>query len=76
MDDQNTIRKERESFKKRKSGLTIKTEQLRRVWPLCDIEQKIIDRATGDWYIYRSSSRDFPSISELVTLPVDLIGNS
>jgi hypothetical protein len=63
------VRKERESFRKRKFGLVKKTEQLKRVWPVCDIEQKIIDHATGQWYLYRSTDIDFPSISQLVGVP-------
>jgi hypothetical protein len=60
------LKKERESFRKRKIDLVKKTEQLKRVWPVCDIEQKIIDHATGLWYFYRSTDMDFPSISQLV----------
>jgi hypothetical protein len=63
---QHAIKKERESFLKRKTGLAKKTEQLKRVWPLCDIELKIFDHASGQWYLYQSTEMDFPSISQLV----------
>jgi hypothetical protein len=62
------VRKERESFLKRKGGWHKKTEMLRRVWPFCDIETKIIDRATGLCYAYQTTE-NLPSISYLVGLP-------
>jgi len=63
------VRKERESFRKRRFGLVKKNVQLKRVWPLCDIEQKVYDRATGQYYLFQTSGEDFPSISELVSPP-------
>ncbi|KAH6670166.1 hypothetical protein B0J14DRAFT_113917 [Halenospora varia] len=59
------VRRERESFRKRRFGLVKKNEQLKRVWPFCDIEQKIHDHATGQYYLFQTSNVDFPSISEL-----------
>jgi hypothetical protein len=63
------VRKERESFRKRRYGSVKKNEQLKRVWPFCDIEQKVHDHATGQYYLFQTSNVDFPSISELVSPP-------
>jgi hypothetical protein len=62
------VRKEDESFLKRKNGLVKKTEPLGRVWPLCDIYQQIFDRVTGLWYFFLSTDKELSSLLYFVGL--------
>jgi len=70
------MKTERASFLKRKWGMHKKIVQLKKVWPFCDIEFKIIDNASRKVYLLQTAQGDLDSISYLKRNYPDMVAES
>ncbi|KAL5312988.1 hypothetical protein ACEPPN_019414 [Leptodophora sp. 'Broadleaf-Isolate-01'] len=70
------MKTERASFLKRKWGMHKKIVQLKKVWPFCDIEFKIIDNASRKVYLLQTAQGDLDSISSLKRNYPDMVAES
>ncbi|KAH6694369.1 hypothetical protein BKA61DRAFT_624192 [Leptodontidium sp. MPI-SDFR-AT-0119] len=70
------MKTERASFLKRKWGMHKKIVQLKKVWPFCDIEFKIIDNASRKLYLLQTAEGDLDSISSLKRNYPEMIAES